>query len=138
MKNNNIIKRYGNTAIILAILLIPFYISFAAVTDDGNLASITWTSTVSGKLSSFNYDTAAFQGWNNSPTWGAFSVASWTGFFGSFTHIRMFDGDCSSLSMAACEALGNGYKDYWVNGSNWSLTDPAPTVSTVSDLVLFE
>jgi len=122
---NGILKFIGILLFTL-ILFFGFYkISFGAITDDANYASITWTATVSGAISSYNYDTATFQSWNNGSTWGAFTVATWTGYFGSFTHIRVFDGNCSALSMASCEALGNGYADYWVDGSNWSPTDPS-------------
>ena len=117
-------KRYVYTIVFLVFLLVPL-VSRASITDDANYASITWTATVSGTISSYNYDTATFQSWNNGSTWGPFSVADWTGYFGSFTHIRVFDGNCSALSMASCQALGNGYADYWVDGSNWSPTDPS-------------
>lgn len=115
----------------------PYYggysIVHASITDDANYSSITWTATVSGAISSYNYDTATFQSWNNGSTWGPFSVATWVGYFGSFTHIRVFDGACSALSMSACELLGNGYKDYWVDGSNWSPTDPSGPVYGCTD-----
>lgn len=112
-------------SIVLFISLFFFTYTYASVTNNSNWASITWTSTVNNYLSSYNYDTATLQGTNSSAIWGPFSVSDWTGYFGSFSHVRMFDGNCNSLSMSACELVSSGYKDYWVDGSNWTDIDPS-------------
>lgn len=113
------------TLVLSSLLFFPIS-AFGAVTDDGNMTSITWSA--SPAMQSYNVDTGVYQSGSNSP-WGAFSPATWAGFFGSFSHIRMFEtatnNSCSAFSITSCAGIASDSKDYWVSGSIWSVTDPS-------------